>query len=169
MAPLRFRGRLRANAGKLGVRLRLLRLYRETGDEDYRRAAECLRPGLMEILEEKSKHPGRRGSTRERASIPRIDRMAVMIAVSIASNPYDAARREVRANGRGEHPSEAAAIDYLRTQFRKRREALPIAVDYLLRIEPDWRRLLQRLGGRIDNFGEILEQKPASIPPMTRP
>jgi hypothetical protein len=140
--------------------LRLLRLYHETGDEDYRRAADCLRPNLLELLEEASKHPGRRGSPRERASIPRIDRMAVMIAVGVASNPYDAARQEVQANGRGEHPTADAAIDYLRTQFRKRREALPIAVDYLLRIEPDWRRLLQRLGGRVDSLGEILERKP---------
>jgi hypothetical protein len=154
---------------KARVRSRLLRLYRETSDEDYRRAAECLDVPLLDFLEERRhERPGRRGPTRERASVPRLDRMAVMVAVGVASGPYDAARQEVRANGRGEHPTEEAAVDYLRTNYRKRREALQIAARYLLRLDPDWRRLLQRLGGRVDSLGEILDQKPASIPPMTR-
>jgi hypothetical protein len=101
---------------KAGARAWLLQLYESTGDEDYRRAADCLKPRTP------------RGRPKDAAPAalkapPRIERMNEMLLRDKAASVHDAARREVRLFGRGAHATEEAAVVYLSKLYRASEEA----------------------------------------------
>jgi hypothetical protein len=113
----------------------LLRKYRRTGDEDYRRAAECLKIPLMDFLELLSKRPGRRGATIGHTAHGRLLRMTLAIERRQVANPHAAASQEVENSGYAPHPSKASAIDYLRHKYADRKAELKEEARYLLRVE----------------------------------
>jgi hypothetical protein len=107
-------------AGKAGERDRLLRLYQSTGDEDYRRAADCLTNAPQ-------RQRGRPESAWPEARA-RLKRMNVMLLRDAAANVHDAAFREVDNHGRGAHASQEAAVTYLRKRYR---ESEKVTFDWL--------------------------------------
>jgi hypothetical protein len=93
-------------------RAELLRLYENTGDETYRRLADCLTP----------RRPRGRPESAAREAPSRIGRMNEMWLRDEAVTPYEAARQEVKVHGRGEHLSDKAAIAYLHRLYRRSEE-----------------------------------------------
>ena len=103
-------------------RTRLLKAFEETGDDDYRRAAECLKLPLLDelkLLSAKAKQ-GRGLGAAGKTSRPRLFRMHR--AVMAGASRLAAARQEVADYGRGDHHSDEAAIDYLRSSYRGKAE-----------------------------------------------
>src|SRR5690606_17897775 len=65
---------------KIRERKRLLKAYRKTGDEDYRRAAEALNIPLLDHVQQLELYPGRRrGPTVGKKAGPRLYRMHRMV------------------------------------------------------------------------------------------
>jgi hypothetical protein len=107
-------------ANKTAERARLLELYRETGDEDYRCAAECLTIRLLDFLNDRPRRRGGRGQGRAgKVAIERLARMHRLIAAG--TSPHSAATQEVAQHGHGEHASTEAAVTYLRRAYARER------------------------------------------------
>jgi hypothetical protein len=116
-------------ANKTKERARLLKLYRKTGDEDYKRAAEALKLPLLDHIKQLDLYPGRvRGPTVLAEAFPRFYRMHRSIAAGKTVSA--AARKEVNEHGRGAHTSEDTAFNYLRHHYPEHAER--IAADMAL-------------------------------------
>jgi hypothetical protein len=124
---------------------RLLKHYRQTGDEDYLQAAGCLKVSLLDDLMLRSEifRPKHRGKTVGKEVRPRLYRMAHMVAGG--ARIYAAARREVEKHGRGAHASEEAAIKYLRDKYREHRAEIEATIAEIVKINARWRSLARQV------------------------
>jgi hypothetical protein len=145
---------------KIRERARLLKEFAKTGDEDFRRAAECLTIPLMDDLQQQRRFPGRRGQTVGKSARPRLYRMhrAVVAGASVLA----AARQEVAGYGRGDHASDEAAIDYLRNRYQGESESIAAVIATADRMH-DHVRAWQRQCAAIANLWRTAQ---ASLPPQ---
>jgi hypothetical protein len=123
---------------KIRERARLLKAFEQTGDEDWRRAAECLRlPLLDEIkLSATKANKGRGRGAAGRTARPRLFR--ICRAVAAGETVYAAARSEVAEHGYDGHASEAAAVDYLRARYREDGEAIKGIISAVHALHAHW-------------------------------
>jgi hypothetical protein len=122
-------------ARKIKERSRLLKLYESTGDEDYRRAAECLKIGLLEQLEAAAGRPGRPALKERQIDWPRIGRVhrLVMSGMSVLA----AARQEVEEHGHSRFIAKTSAIDTVRREYALRSRDIAAMVNSIDRAADD--------------------------------
>lgn len=125
----------------------MLRLYKITGDQDYRRAAECLIIPLVELLEENARHPGKRQVRERDIPWPRLGRIHQM--VTAGNSVLAAAQHEVDAYGHRPYVAKDSEIAFLRKEYARRRGDVAAICSWLDRV------LAARAGG-----GELDENLP---------
>jgi len=145
---------------KVRERARLLKAFRKTGDEDYKRAAEALHIPLVDHIEQLKLYPGRRrGPSVAKEARPRLYRIHRMIAGG--ATVHAAARQEVMVHGRGAHATEDAAIHYLCRAYHRDRESIEADVGVADRFIADQRSLQRQL----DSMANLYRAAHQAMPP----
>ena len=124
---------------------RLLKLYRQTGDKDYLRAARCIKVPLLDdlMLGSQISRPKHRGQTVGKKAKPRLHRMARMVAGG--ARIYAAARREVEEHGRGAHATDDAAIKYLRDHYSQHRTEIEATIAEVDKMSAQWHSTVRQV------------------------
>jgi hypothetical protein len=110
-------------ANKVKERARLLKLYRQTGDEEYRNAAEALKIPLLDHLKQLDLYAQRRrGRTVGKEVGPRLYRMHKLIAGGMTV--HAAAWKELRDHGHHSSATEHSQVRFLCKEYAEQRERI---------------------------------------------